>query len=237
MQWSLYKQHTSERYYEEWLLFFQRQPRKVIRCVGCVSGDPCPWGGHDVDMGAEPSHVKAALAVLQMDHSIPKRAICTQWRRLVEAHRTAHSAAETTPHFGHGVDISFVNYLLFSVADDPEWGPAMVRPRCLAAVGQRWNCHKGELEHCMAIGLNDFSQVQLNGSRCGSCGNCSLVCFCCCSKVQEKCALVPRGIRLRPMPAAWLASGGSTGSGCPCSRAHDAIDLTTEEEEDAPEAA
>ena len=99
-QWSLYKQHTSERYYEEWLLFFQRQPRKVIRCVGCVSGDPCPWGGHDVDMGAEPNHVKAALAVLQMDHSIPKRAICTQWRRLVEAHRTAHSAAETTPHFG-----------------------------------------------------------------------------------------------------------------------------------------
>lgn len=49
-QWSLYKQHTSERYYEEWLLFFQRQPRKVIRCVGCVSGDPCPWGGHGVDM-------------------------------------------------------------------------------------------------------------------------------------------------------------------------------------------
>ena len=39
----------------------------------------------------------------------------------------------------------------------------MVRTRCLVGGGQRLNCHKGELEHCLAIGRRDFSQLGLGG--------------------------------------------------------------------------
>ena len=110
-------------------------------------------------MDAEPERVRAALAVLQMDHSMPKRAICTKWKRCVQARRAAHTDA--APDFRDAVDIDYVNHLLFSVVADPVYGPPMVRPRCLVGSGQQWNCHKGELEHCMAIGLHDFAQVRL----------------------------------------------------------------------------
>jgi hypothetical protein len=167
-QWAEYKQHTLRRYYREWLLFFQRRPGKVVRCAGCVGGDaPCTWGGHAVDMGGEPARVKAGLALLQMDHSIPKHAICTQWRRLVEAHRhrqrPTHQVS-AAPHFTDGVNIGYVNHLLFSVSEDLDWGAPVVQPRCLVGGGQRLNCHKGELEHCLAIGLYDFSQLGLGGA-------------------------------------------------------------------------
>ena len=137
-QWAEYKQHTLRRYYREWLLFFQRRPGKVVRCAGCVGGDaPCTWGGHAVDMGGEPARVKAGLALLQMDHSIPKHAICTQWRRLVEAHRhrqrPTHQVS-AAPHFTDGVNIGYVNHLLFSVSEDPVWGTPVVRPRCLGGM-------------------------------------------------------------------------------------------------------
>ena len=39
----------------------------------------------------------------------------------------------------------------------------MVRTRCLVGGGQRLNCHKGELEHCLAIGRRDFGQLGLGG--------------------------------------------------------------------------
>ena len=39
----------------------------------------------------------------------------------------------------------------------------MVRTRCFVGGGQRLNCHKGELEHCLAIGRRDFGQLGLGG--------------------------------------------------------------------------
>ena len=39
------------------------------------------------------------------------------------------------PHFTDGVNIGYVNHLLFSVSEDPVWGTPVVRPRCLVEVG------------------------------------------------------------------------------------------------------
>ena len=56
--------------------------------------------------------------------------------------------------------------ILVGAADYPnlDWGAPVVQPRCLVGGGQRLNCHKGELEHCLAIGLYDFSQLGLGGA-------------------------------------------------------------------------
>ena len=156
-QWVPYKQYTLQRYYREWLLHFQRQPGKVLRCAGDVAGAQCPHK-YCVDMSAiAPEETKRQLKVLEMDHTIPKHAVCVQWKRAIEFAKHTHEQF----NFKCGVNIDFVNHLLFSVEASPVWGAPLVLPRCFIGRGER-NCHKPEWEHCRLIGLQDFSQLSLN---------------------------------------------------------------------------
>ena len=81
-QWAPYKSYTMCKYYGMWLRFFQRQPGKELACVGDVHGTPCPHTVR-VDMEGEATSIRRKLEVLQMDHSMPKHAICTQWKKSV----------------------------------------------------------------------------------------------------------------------------------------------------------
>ena len=109
-------------------------------------------------MSAPPGEVQRALETIEMDHSIPKFVICTQWKRAI--HESKGSDIEFT--FKSAVNIDFVNYLLFSVVPDPIWGPPLVQPRCYKGPGGA-NCHKQVAwEHCQSIGLFDFKQLSLN---------------------------------------------------------------------------
>ena len=158
-EWAAYKGYTLRQYYEPWLRFFQRAPGKVLACVGDVAGTPCPYKLR-VDMGADVAILRQQLEFLQMDHSVPKHAICTQWKRAVARWWAEHGG--TCPFtFRCAVDIDFVNYLLFSIEPDARWGPPMVRPRCYLSA-HHCNCHKAELEHCRMIGLSDFAQLNLD---------------------------------------------------------------------------
>ena len=104
------------------------------------------------------------LKFLQMDHSVPKHAICTQWKRAVARWWVEHGGEAHEFTFRTAVDIDFVNYLLFSIEPDARWGAPMVRPRCYLSA-HHCNCHKAELEHCRMIGLSDFAQLDLDGHR------------------------------------------------------------------------
>ena len=96
-----------------------------------------------------------------MDHSVPKHAICTQWKRAVARWWVEHGRDGHEFTFRTAVDIDFVNYLLFSIEPDARWGAPMVCPRCYLSA-HHCNCHKAELEHCRMIGLSDFAQLNLD---------------------------------------------------------------------------
>jgi len=160
-QWAPYKSYTMCKYYGMWLRFFQRQPGKELACVGDVHGTPCPHTVR-VDMEGEATSIRRKLEVLQMDHSMPKHAICTQWKKSVAGWWREHGhEAGRDFTFHSAVNIDYVNHLLFSVEHDSIWGAPMVRPRCYIS-SSHCNCHKSELEHCRMIGIMGLNQLDLN---------------------------------------------------------------------------
>ncbi len=107
-EWAAYKGYTLQQYYEPWLRFFQRAPGKVLACAGDVAGTPCPYKLR-VDMGADVAILRQQLEFLQMDHSVPKHAICTQWKRAVARWWVEHGGEAHEFTFRTAVDIDFVS--------------------------------------------------------------------------------------------------------------------------------
>ena len=152
-QWEPYRRHVMDKYYVDWFTFFQRGPRKVLRCVGRVTLGtfevPC---GHDPPVAVDMSLgdvVAAPLARLHMDHSIPKHVVCLHWKRAIAAYKKANHGAY--PSFASGCSIDYLDYLLYSVVPDARWGRPLVRPRCAPREGSK--CHVQEVAHLQRLGM------------------------------------------------------------------------------------
>ena len=154
-QWPQYERYAKQRYYSEWLRYFMRGENKVIECVGpIVLGQrvaPCRCiPAVSIDMAQPPFEVTAELAGIHMDHTIPKSAICKKWRESIAARERA--CGTKLASFKDGCNIDYVNYLLFSVTEDPVWGLSMVRPRCCGLRSHHeQRCHLTGIEHAMRL--------------------------------------------------------------------------------------
>mgnify|MGYP007063712049 CR=1 FL=1 len=159
-QWEPYRRHArwTSHHYSDWFTYFQRGPRKVLRCVGRVTLKgfgvvPC---AHEPPVSVDMSKgsVSIGLSQLHMDHTIPKHVVCQHWKRAIARYKEMNGGKY--PSFSLGCCIEYIDYLLYSVVPDSRWGLPLVRPRCAPREGSK--CHVQEAEHLQRLGMNAIDE-------------------------------------------------------------------------------
>ena len=118
--WAAFVAHANAHYRAAFLAAFNGP---LLRCVGRVSGAPCPRHA-TVDLAAPDA--ANCLAHLHLDHEQDLQITCDMWKAALPPLPAA---------WDDGVNGPLLCHLLFGVRNDPLHGAAMVRFRCGPALG------------------------------------------------------------------------------------------------------
>ena len=113
--WAAFVAHANAHYRAAFLAAFNGP---LLRCVGRVSGAPCPRDAK-VDLAAPDA--ANCLAHLHLDHEQDLQITCDMWKAALPPSPAA---------WDDGVNGPLLCHLLFGVRNDPLHGAAMVRFRC-----------------------------------------------------------------------------------------------------------
>ena len=113
--WAAFVAHANAHYRAAFLAAFNGP---LLRCVGRVSGAPCP---RDATVDLSAPDAANWLAHLHLDHEQDLQITCDMWKAALPPSPAA---------WDDGINGPLLCHLLFGVRNDPRHGAAMVRFRC-----------------------------------------------------------------------------------------------------------